>query len=88
MKTHSWKYSDNHRVKWRLDVNMTGETTQAMDAVDHFWHYDLINEDLGRAVISGEIIGQYEMIPFLTEFLADIQFQTTALLLGMAKYAK
>ncbi len=89
MKEHSWKYKDGNRVYWRLDVKMSYETVDRpeLDEVDHIWDYRLINEDLNKTIISGNVVGQYEMMPSINEFLADIQSQTTHLLLGMAKYA-
>ncbi len=90
MKEHQFTYKDGNRVNWTLYVIAMGETITRpeIDAIDHIWHYRLIKDDTNTIIMRGEVVGQYDMMPNITEFLADIQSQTTSLLLGMAKYAK
>jgi len=91
-KSHTWKYKDANRVWWRLEVEMEREDCSRSvdtreDDPDHWWIYRLIEEDHEKLFYSGEIWGQYELMPDITYFLADIQNQVNHLCLGMAKYS-
>jgi hypothetical protein len=93
-----WKYKDANRVWWRLEVEIErpdsshsviedGERVN-LDNPDHWWTYRLVNEDTETIMFQGEVWGQYELQPDITQFLADIQNQTNNLCLGIAKYAE
>lgn len=88
-----WKYKDANRVWWRLEASIgEADTTRSIaeqhDGPDHWWDYKLINDDTGTAIVSGEVWGQYDLMPNINTFLADIQNQINHLCLGMAKYAE
>ena len=88
---HIWKYKDANRVWWRLEVEMDREDCSENSNranPDHWWTYKLINEDHEKLIFSGEVWGQYDMMPDITHFLADIQNQVNCLCLGMAKYCE
>jgi len=92
-----WKYKDANRVWWRLEVEIGRPDTRSVfedgervgiDDPDHWWTYRLVNEDANTIAFQGEVWGQYEIQPDITQFLADIQSQINYLCLGMAKYAE
>lgn len=90
MTNKTWKYKDANRVWWRLEVEIGKEDASRSlthEDPDHWWNYKLINEDTGILIVSGEVWGQYDLMPDITAFLADVQNQMNHLCLGMAKWA-
>ena len=92
-KQFTWKHKDANLDRWRLEVKRGRKDTDRCDKNDHndpdyWWGYKMINDNTNRIHFTGEILGQYDYLPTIDEFLLNIQFELNRLCMEMSKYAE
>lgn len=78
----TWTYKDGNRNKWTVNAR------PCRRECDEHLQWDVTIHCEGACRFDGRITGQYKDPPHLNDCLAAWMAGTTAVCLGMAKYAK
>lgn len=83
-----WNYKDSFGAWWSLAVDAINEDAESNSGDDYHWkwHYEFKREDV--LIDSGELQGQYNIVPVLSDVLYEFGNYLTSIIVGMAAYGK